>query len=109
MSNPEIHSFDFRGAPIRAHLSHADVVAILRTHGRDLPAIPPGCNTVSTEITLGSGERALVCVQGGFAPLASDNEQEVNGAVLLVLADPAWGAADADRILAAVHTHMLEG
>lgn len=109
MSNPEIHTFDFRGAPIRAHLTHSDVRTILSDHGRELPPIPAGCNTVSTELTLRTGERALICVQGGFAPEARDDEREVNGAVLLVLADPAWSAADADRILSAVQTNLLGG
>lgn len=107
MSNPEIHRFDFRGAPIRAHLTHADVVAIVRDHGAALPALPPGCNTVSDPLTLHTGERALVCVQGGFASTADDDEREINGAALLVLADPAWSETDADRILAAVYEHML--
>ena len=107
MSNPEIHAFDFRGAPIRAHLTHSDVLAILSDHGRELPAIPAGCNTVSTELTLRTGERALICVQGGFAHEVRDDEREVNGAMLLVLADPAWSEHDADRILAAVHEYFL--
>ena len=107
MSAPEVHTFPFRGAPIRAHLTHADVLAILRDHGRELPAIPPGCNTVSTELTLRTGERALVCSQRGFAHEVRDDEREVNGAMLLVLADPAWSEAESDRILAAVHEHFI--
>lgn len=107
MSAPEVLTFPYRGAPIRAHLTHAEVLAILRDHGRELPAIPPDCNTVSTELTLRTGARALVCSQRGFTPEARDDEREVNGAMLLVLADPAWSEAEADRILAAVHEYFL--
>lgn len=108
MSSAEVLTFPFRGAPIRAHLTHADVLAILREHGLALPPIPERRNTVSAAITMRTGERALVCSQRGFAPEARDDEREVNGAMLLVLADPAWSEADADRILAAVHEHFLE-
>lgn len=76
----------------------ATLHTVLSDHGRELPPIPAGCNTVSTELTLRTGERALICVQGGFAPEARDDEREVNGAVLLVLADPAWSAAEPDDV-----------
>ncbi len=103
----EILTFTVNGAPLRAHLSHADVVAILAAAGIPLPAIPSGCNTVRANFTLPSGEHALVSVQRGFAPMVLDDEREVNGALLLVLADPAWESADARKILAAALAQIL--
>ena len=106
MMNPEIHVLNFRGAPIRAHLSNSDVLHILVSEGCEPPAIPSGCNTNSAFMTLKSGERALCVVQRGFAPNASDDECEVNGLMLLVLADPAWSTQDADRILDSFYNAM---
>lgn len=107
MNPPEIHTFPYRGAPIRAHLSTSDVLSILASEGQPIPLIPAGCNTNSELFTLRTGERALCVIQRGFSPVASDDEREVNGAILLVLADSAWAAPDADRILDAVYEFML--
>jgi hypothetical protein len=95
------------GAPLRAHLAHAEVLAILAAAGVPVPAIPTGCNTVRADITLPSGEHALFSMQRGFSPVARDNEHEVNGALLLVLADAAWSAADARKILDAALQKIL--
>lgn len=103
----EALKFTVNGAPMRAHLSHADVCGILAAAGIPLPAIPAGCNTVRANLTLPSEEHALVFVQRGFAPIARDNEREVNGALLLVLADPEWSEADARKILDAALAQIL--
>lgn len=96
---PEIHRFTLAGAPLRAHLAHDEVVALLAAAGLPLPAIPPGFNTARAHLTLPTGEPALYSAQRGFAPLAADDEREINGALLLVLEDAAWAPADAARIL----------
>lgn len=103
----ETVSFTINGAPLRAHLSHADVCAQLAAAGMPMPAIPAGCNTVRANITLPSGEHALVCVQRGFAPTAHDDEREVNGGLLIVLADAAWSEADAAKILDAALARIM--
>ena len=104
---PETLSFTVKGAPLRAHLSHADVLAILDAAGIPLPPIPAGCNTVRANRVLPSGEQALVFVQRDFAPVARDDEREVNGALLIVLADAAWSEADARKILDAALAQIL--
>jgi hypothetical protein len=106
MKSETLH-FTVFGAPLRAHLAHAEVLAILAAAGVPVPAIPAGCNTVRANLTLPSGEHALFSLQRGFAPVARDDEHEVNGALLLVLADAAWSAADARRILDAVLAKIL--
>ena len=103
----ETLTFTLFGAPLRAHLAHAEVFAILAAAGVPVPTIPAGCNTVRANITLPSGEHALFSLQRGFAPVARDDEHEVNGALLLVLADAAWGEADARKILDAALTKIL--
>lgn len=105
---PETIYFTVFGAPLRAHLAHAEVLAILAAAGVPVPAIPAGCNTVRADITLPSGEHALFSLQRGFAPVARDDEHEVNGALLLVLADVAWGEADARKILDAALAQLLK-
>ena len=104
---PETIHFKVFGAPLRAHLAHAEVLAILAAAGVPVPTIPAGCNTVRANLTLPSGEHALFSMQRGFAPIARDDEHEVNGALLLVLADAAWGEADARRILDAALQKIL--
>jgi hypothetical protein len=106
MKSETLH-FKVFGAPLRAHLAHAEVLAILAAAGVPVPTIPAGCNTVRANLTLPSGEHALVSMQRGFAPIARDDEHEVNGALLLVLADAAWGEADARRILDAALQKIL--
>lgn len=103
----ETLTFSLFGAPLRAHLAHADVLEILAAAGIPIPTIPVGCNTVRANITLPSGEHALFSMQRGFAPVARDDEHEVNGALLLVLADAAWSEADARKILDAALAKIL--
>ena len=98
MQSETLH-FTVCGAPLRAHLAHAEVLAILAAAGVPVPAIPVGCNTVRANLTLPSGEHALFSMQRGFTPVARDDEHEVNGALLLVLSDGEWSAADARKIL----------
>lgn len=106
MKSETLH-FTVFGAPLRAHLAHAEVLAILAAARVPVPAIPAGCNTVRANLTLPSGEHALFSLQRGFAPVARDDEHEVNGALLLVLADAAWSAADARKILDAALQKIL--
>jgi hypothetical protein len=106
MKSETIH-FTVFGAPLRAHLAHAEVLAILAAAGVPVPAIPAGCNTVRADITLPSGEHALFSMQRGFSPVARDDEHEVNGALLLVLADGEWSPADARNILDAALAKIL--
>ena len=105
---PETIHFKVFGAPLRAHLAHAEVLAILAAAGIPIPTIPVGCNTVRANITLPSGEHALFSMQRGFAPVARDDEHEVNGALLIVLADGAWSAADARKILDVALAQLLK-
>lgn len=105
--HPETLRFVVCGAPMRAHLSNAEVVAILGDAGIPPPAIPAGSNTVRSHITLPGGEHALVSVQRGFSPRASDDEREINGALLLVLEDAEWGADDARKILESALAQIL--
>lgn len=84
---------------MRLHLSHDDACAILAESGIAIPAIPTGCNTYKNYVTLASGEKAIFVIQSGCAPIAGDNEREVNGAMLMVLADAAWSEKDARKIL----------
>jgi hypothetical protein len=62
---------------------------------------------VHTNVTLHSGEHALVSVQRGFSPTARDNEREVNGALLLVLNDTEWNEVDARKILSAALAKII--
>jgi hypothetical protein len=106
MKSETLH-FKVFGAPLQAHLAHAEVLAILAAAGVPVPTIPAGCNTVRANLTLPSGEHALFSMQRGFAPVARDDEHEVNGALLLVLADSEWSAADARKILDAALAKIL--
>jgi len=104
---PEIHTFLFHGAPIRAHLSHRDALSHILAAGVTPANIPDGFNTVEQDIVLSTGETALAVCQRRFAPIASDNENEVNGWMLIVLADPAWSGDDAKAILQSVHRKII--
>ena len=71
-------------------------------------ALSAGCNTVLQSLTLASGERALAICQRGNAPIARDDEREVNGWSLLVLLSPGWSAADAAAVLDSAARDILE-
>ena len=106
MSAPEILTFSFHGVPIRCHLSHRDALSHILAAGVIPAKIPDGCNTVKQDIVLSTGESALAVCQAGFAPTATDNENEVNGWMLYVLADPAWSGDDAKTILQSVSLRL---
>ena len=108
MSPPEIHSLDYKGVRLRTHLTHADALAHMQRAGLAPAPIPPGCNTVLQPFTLASGETALAICQRGIAPIARDDERQVNGWSLLVLLTPGWAEADAAAILRSAATDLLE-
>lgn len=104
---PEIKTFTVNGAPIRIHFSHADALSHILASGVIPANIPDGCNTVEQYIVLSTGETALAVCQRGFIPFDTDNENEVNGWLLMVLADPAWSGDDAKAILQSVHRKIF--
>lgn len=75
----------WKGHTLTAVLEHAAADRLLAAAGWQIPAIPAGCNTVEFPFTTADGRRALAVNQRGFAPRASDNEEEVNGCLVLIL------------------------
>ena len=108
MSPPEIHTLDYKGALLRAHLTHSEVLTQLAAAGVAPLPIPAGCNTVLQPLTLAAGETALAICQRGIAPIARDDERQVNGWSLLVLLTPGWAEADAIAILKSAAADLLK-
>jgi hypothetical protein len=105
--NPEIYYMNYKGAHLRIHLTHADVLAQLAKANLVPPEIPPGYNTVEVFVQLSTGEYAIVVGQRGFARDVSDDESEVNGLGMHVLQDRSWGAADARAILESIVNDLV--
>lgn len=79
---------------INVNLDHAAAAAeYAAATGEDWPRIPPGKNTVWRHFVTRSGQHAIIINQRGFAPEATDNEQQVNGCSIAVLLDDVPAAA----------------
>lgn len=85
----EIHDLTIDGRAVRVVMDHATACDLIRSAGREPPKIPAGCNTVTMLLRLADGLPALAINQTGWVPRASDDEQEVNGCMLIVLTDDA--------------------
>lgn len=83
----EMHDITVCGMAVRVILDHATACRMIREAGHEPPRIPAGCNTCTMLLRLRSGEPALAINQTGWAPIATDNEHEVNGCLLLILLD----------------------
>lgn len=101
----ETHHIIFEGHSITAVLDHSMACEVVRTAGIEPPQIPAGCNTVLRSFRTAEGRDALYIAQLGFAPIAGDNEQQVNGAMCLILQalPPIPGGPD---ILERFHRHI---
>lgn len=65
-------------------LDHKEALAIYTASGHDYPTIPDGCNTLEKSFRTPDGKHALLVNQRGFSPIASDNEEEVNGCLVFI-------------------------
>src|SRR5262245_33400885 len=83
----ERYEINFGAHRILIISEHSEALKALRAAGLECPTIPSGCNTVLFPFTTKGGARALAINQKGFIPVASDNEQEVNGCLLYVLGE----------------------
>lgn len=86
---------------------HAAALAAYTAAGHTYPEIPAGRNTVWHHFVTADGHPAAIINQRGFAPQASDNEEQCNGCTLAVALDAADNPttrASLDRWI----TQMLE-
>jgi hypothetical protein len=91
----EIHRIPFAGVELEIHSTHSDADRILEESGWKIPEIPDGCNTALFYFETKDGLQALAINQRGFAPLAKDNEQEVNGCTVMICLDRKLDLIDA--------------
>jgi hypothetical protein len=68
-------------------LDHAQALAAYQEAGHPFPAIPPGKNTVWHNFTMPEGRAAVIVNQRGFASMARDNDEQVNGCTLAIAMD----------------------
>jgi len=73
---------------IGLELDHDKALAAYQAAGHPFPAIPAGCNTFYRHFTSVDGDHAVIINQRGGVPLASDNEEQINGCSLAVAIDP---------------------
>lgn len=85
---PETYEIKFNGHRLTAVLDHATAADIVQANGQVL-MIPAGCNTVKLPFRALNGNAVLAYAQRGFAPLASDNEMQINGTGAVILEDSA--------------------
>ena len=69
-------------------LDHHQCLEFLAENRLEIPKIPPGCNTVWCDLILSDGRHAVAVNQTGFLPLASDNEEPINGLSLFIADEP---------------------
>jgi hypothetical protein len=82
---PEYYDTEICGATVRIVLDHATAHDIVTAAGKTPPKIPSGYNTVTMMFRLDDGTPAMCVNQRGFERIASDNEHEVNGCLVLLL------------------------
>lgn len=63
---------------------HRQCLAFLAKNNIDAPTIPFGCNTVLKSFIIADGRHAVAVNQTGFTPIASDNEEQINGLVIFI-------------------------
>lgn len=68
--------------------SHREAVRIFEEAGHAYPTIPAGANTVWHHFMTRHGHHAVIVNQKGFVPVAEDDEQPVNGCLLLMAFKP---------------------
>jgi hypothetical protein len=68
--------------------SHHEAVRIFAEAGHGYPTIPAGINTVLHHFITRDGHHAVIVNQKEFVPVAEDNEQPVNGCLLLIALEP---------------------
>lgn len=73
---------------ITALLNHRQCLAFLSGNNLDYPTIPSGCNTIWRDLVLADDRHAVIVNQTGFRPMASDNEEQVNGLSLYIADEP---------------------
>lgn len=95
----EVYEIVFKGVRLRAHSSHADADRILGAAGWQIPTIPEGCNTALFYFETKDGLQALAVNQRGFARIAKDDEQEVNGCMVTICLDRTLDLIDARAAL----------
>lgn len=67
--------------------NHEESLAAYRAAGFSFPTIPKGKNTVWYHFTTAEGRPAVIVNQSGFAQMAGDDENPVNGCSLVVVLD----------------------
>jgi hypothetical protein len=73
---------------IAALLHHRQCLAFLSENNLEAPTIPSGCNTIWRDLVLADDRHAVIVNQTGFKPMASDNEEQVNGLSLYIADEP---------------------
>ncbi len=66
---------------------HREAVRIFAEAGHGYPTIPAGINTVCHHFITRDGHRAVIVNQKEVIPVAEDNEEPVNGCLLLIALD----------------------
>lgn len=68
-------------------LEHAPALKLYQVNtGREYPAVPSGQNTLIAHFKV-EGRCAVLINQRGFDPQVADNEQEVNGCCVAIVAE----------------------
>lgn len=68
---------------LETHLDHAAALNIYTDAGYPFPRIPPPANTVYHHFEV-DGDPAVIINQTGFQRLPTDNEEEVNGCIVII-------------------------
>lgn len=74
---------------ISTELDHTKALSIYQAAGHPFPAIPAGANTRTEPFITTNGLPAVLVNQRGFSPIATDNEEQINGCMVLQAVDPA--------------------
>ena len=69
-------------------IDHKEALSVYQAAGHSYPTIPANSNTYHAHFTTADGNPALIVNQRGFAPTASDNEEQVNGCSVAIAIDP---------------------
>ena len=72
---------------IAIELDHNKSLKIYREAGFDFPVIPEGMNTFHQHFKTTDGDNAVIVNQTGFSRILADNEEPVNGCLVIVALD----------------------
>lgn len=80
----ENYKMQFEGHTATVVLDHATAVDIMAMAGVK-PYIPEGCNTMHHRFRDSNANACAAINQRGFAPEQADNEQQVNGCMVIIV------------------------